>query len=159
MKQPTILIVSQVYPPDPTSVGQHMHDAARGLADRGYHVRVLTSARGYDDPTVKYAAHETRDGVEILRLPLSSLGKKTIAHRLVAQSMYLLQAAVRGVFTPRLSCVLVSTSPPMASVAALLIRLFRRVSVKFWVMDLNPDQLIEMGKLPKIRFRHGPSTH
>ena len=35
----------------------------------------------------------------------------------------------------------------MASVAASIIRLFRRTAVKFWVMDLNPDQLIEMGKI------------
>jgi glycosyltransferase involved in cell wall biosynthesis len=46
-----------------------------------------------------------------------------------------------------LSRILVSTSPPMASIAALLIRLVRRVPIKFWVMDLNPDQLVAMGKL------------
>lgn len=147
MKQPTLLIISQVYPPDPTSVGQHMHDAAQALAKRGLNVRVLTSARGYDNPSIKYPARELMDGVDVIRLPLSSLGKKTLAHRLIAQSMFLLQAVVRGVFAPGLVCVLVSTSPPMASVAALVIRLVRRVSVKFWVMDLNPDQLIEMGKI------------
>lgn len=146
-KKPVLLVISQVYPPDPTSVGQHMHDAARSLAERGLEVRVFTSARGYNDPSVKYPARELRDGVQVIRLPLSSLGKKTMAHRLVAQSLFLLQAVFRGLFTPRLCCVLVSTSPPMASVAALLIRLFRRVKVKFWVMDLNPDQLIEMGKI------------
>ena len=87
------------------------------------------------------------EGVQVFRLPLSSLGKKTIAHRLVAQSLFLLQAILRGIFTRRLSCILISTSPPMASVAASIISLFRRTAVKFWVMDLNPDQLIEMGKI------------
>ena len=82
---PTILVISQVYPPDPTSVGQHMHDAARGLAARGYAVRVLTSARGYDNPSVKYQPRELKDGVDIIRLPLSSLGKRTILHRLLGQ--------------------------------------------------------------------------
>ena len=33
--QKTILILSQVYVPDPASVGQHMADAAEGLAERG----------------------------------------------------------------------------------------------------------------------------
>ena len=144
-KRPTFLIISQVYPPDPTSVGQHMHDAAQALARQGLEVRVLTSARGYENPSVKYPKRELLDGVEIIRLPLSSFGKKSIAHRLVGQSLFLLQAFFRGVFTRRLCCVLVSTSPPMASVAALMIRCFRRVAVKFWVMDLNPDQLIQMG--------------
>lgn len=146
-KKPTLLVISQVYPPDPTSVGQHMHDAAKNLAKRGLNVRVLTSARGYDNPSIKYPAREIMDGVDVIRLPLSSLGKKTMAHRLVAQAMFLTQAVLRGIFTPNLACILVSTSPPMASVAAIIIRIFRRAKVKFWVMDLNPDQLIEMGKI------------
>ena len=147
MPQPTLLVISQVYQPDTPAVGQYMHEAAAELVKRGVAVRVLTSARAYNDPSIKYPARETMDGVEVIRLPLSSLGKRTLIHRLVAQSMFLLQAVIRGIFTPRLAGVLVSTSPPMASVAALLIRMFRRVPIKFWVMDLNPDQLIEMGKL------------
>ena len=35
----------------------------------------------------------------------------------------------------------------MASFAAILIRLVRRVPIKFWVMDLNPDQTIAMGAI------------
>ncbi len=53
-KQPTLVIISQVYPPDPASVGQHMQDAAKALAQRGLDVRVLTSARGYNDSSAKY---------------------------------------------------------------------------------------------------------
>ena len=51
--KPTLLVLSQVYVPDPASVGQHMADAAQSMAARGYDVRVLTSGRGYDDPSVK----------------------------------------------------------------------------------------------------------
>ena len=142
-----ILIISQVYVPDPTSVGQHMADAAKELARRGHAVRVITSRRGYDDPSVKYPARETLDGVEIVRLPLSSLGKKTLIHRIVGQLMFLLQATLRGLFTGNLGGMVVSTSPPMASIAAVIIRFFRRVPVTFWVMDLNPDQVIASGKM------------
>lgn len=145
--KPVFLVISQVFPPDPIAVGQHMRDAARGLAERGFEVRVLTSGRGYDDPTAKYPPRETMDGVDVIRLPLSSLGKKTMAHRLVGQSLFLLQTIFRGLFTPRLAGILVSTSPPMASIAALIIRLFRSARIKFWVMDLNPDQLIETGRI------------
>lgn len=142
---PRILIISQVYVPDPTSVGQHMADAAADLATRGYDVRVLTSGRGYTDPSVRYPPHEFIDGVEVVRLPWSSLGKKTIAHRVLGQLIFLTQVALRGVFTRRLRGIVVSTSPPMASIAALCIRFFRRVPMKFWAMDLNPDQVVAMG--------------
>lgn len=124
-----------------------MADAASELVKRGYDVRVLTSGRGYADPTVKYRPRETLDGVEVIRLPFSSIGKRTILHRLIGQTMFLAQVIVRGWFTPRLAGILVSTSPPMASFAALAIRLIRRVPIKFWLMDLNPDQTIAMGTI------------
>lgn len=143
----TLLVISQVYVPDPASVGQHLADAAEEMARRGYAVKVLTSRRGYDDPRVKYPAREFRNGVRIIRLPFSSFGKRTLFHRLVGQSLFLLQSILRGVFTRHLTAILVSTSPPMCSFAALFISLFRRVKIKYWVMDLNPDQLIALGRL------------
>lgn len=143
----TLLIISQVYPPDPASVGQHMADAAAEMARRGYRVRVLTANRGYDDPSIKYESHELRDGVEVRRLPISSFGKGSIPVRVLGACSFLLQCIVRGWFTPRLSGILVSTSPPMASFAALAVALFRRVPIKYWAMDLNPDQAIALGRV------------
>ncbi|MCL4222604.1 MAG: glycosyltransferase family 4 protein [Phycisphaerales bacterium] len=143
----TLLIISQVYVPDPASVGQHMHDAAEEMVHRGYKVVVFTSARGYDDPTQKFPLRETIDGVDVRRMALSSFGKKSIPLRVLAQLIFLLQCAVRGVFVGDLQGVLVSTSPPMASVAALIVRFVRRVPLVYWVMDLNPDQMVELGKL------------
>ncbi len=141
----TLLILSQVYPPDPTSVGQHIADVAEAMAKRGYRVIVLTANRGYNDPSVKYESKELRDGVNVRRLPLSSFGKRSIVLRLLGQGSFLIQCIVRGLFVGRLSCLLVSTSPPMCSVAALLISIVRRRPITYWLMDLNPDQMIEMG--------------
>ncbi len=141
----TILILSQVYVPDPASVGQHMADAATEMSRRGYRVVVLAANRGYNDPSMKYPPSEVLDGVEVRRIPLSSFGKRSIPMRLLASVSFLLQCVLRGVFTRRLACVLVSTSPPMCSAAALIIAAIRGAHVKYWVMDLNPDQMIAMG--------------
>ncbi|HWB19061.1 MAG TPA: glycosyltransferase family 4 protein [Phycisphaerales bacterium] len=146
-RKKTILFLSQVYVPDPASVGQHMADAAAAMASRGYTVRVLTANRGYDDPSVKYKSHETIEGVEITRLPFSSFGKKSIPVRLLGAVMFLMQAILHGIFVPRLACVVVSTSPPMCSVAAVIIGFLRRAPIKFWVMDINPDQVVQLGKI------------
>lgn len=145
--RPLILVISQVYVPDPASVGQHMADAAEELASRGYRVVVLTSARGYEDPTVSYPRRETRAGVEIVRLPLSSFGKKSFAHRVVGQLLFLLQVIARGLMSRRLSGILVSTSPPMAGFAAIVINLVRRTPITYWLMDLNPDQAVALHKV------------
>lgn len=138
-------MLSQVYVPDPASVGQHMHDAAAEQVRRGHSVRVLCSARGYDDPTKKYPAREVREGVDVRRVPLSSFGKKTVAHRLAGQSLFLAQILVRGLLSKKPDAILVSTSPPMCSVVAVVIGFFRRAPIVYWAMDINPDQVVAMG--------------
>lgn len=143
----TFLIISQVYVPDPASVGQHIADAAVEMARRGYRVVVYASARGYDNPKQKYPAREVLNGVEVRRLPLSSFGKSSIAVRLLAQWIFLVQAMVRGVFTRGLCGVMVSTSPPFCGVAGVVISVLRGVPLKYWLMDLNPDQMIALGKI------------
>ena len=147
-KAPVFLIFSQVYVPDPAAVGQHLHDAASEMARRGYRTIVYTARHGYEDSDVEYAAREVRDGVEIRRLPFSSFGKGSVKVRLIAQILFLLQAMFRGLFVPRLAGVLVSTSPPACGIGGAIVSLVRRVPLKFWVMDLNPDQLVTMKVLP-----------
>lgn len=143
----TVLVISQVYVPDPAAVGQYMHDAAAELVRRGYRVVVYAAARGYDDPSRRYPLRETLDGVTVRRLRLSSFGKSSIKSRLAAQMLFLLQATALGLFTRRLDRILVSTSPPMASLAANFLRFLRRVPVVFWAMDINPDQIVAMGQV------------
>lgn len=146
---PTFLIISQVYVPDPASVGQHVADAAIEMARRGYRTIVFTSARGYDNPGMVYPARELRDGVEIRRLPFSSFGKSSITIRLLAQCFFLVQAIFKGIFTRRLCGVMVSTSPPFCGIAGAFISKLRRVPLKYWLMDLNPDQMVAMNLLPE----------
>lgn len=140
----TFLVISQVYVPDPASVGQYMADAAAELVRRGHRVVVLTSARGYDDPAVRYPRREVIDGVEIRRIPWTSFGKRSMALRLLAGLSFTLQAIVRGLTLGRLEAVLVSTTPPPAPLAAIAIGAVRRAPIKYWVMDLNPDQLVAL---------------
>ncbi len=149
MRQPTLLVISQVYVPDPASVGQHLHDAAVEVTKRGYRTRVFTAARGYDEPDVRFPRRECIDGVEVIRLPFSSFGKRSLFIRMTAQISFLVQVALRGLFTPKLGAILVSTIPSMCSAVGLLIAAFRRVPVVYWVMDINPDQAIAMGAIGK----------
>ena len=145
MPQRIILVISQVYVPDPASVGQHMADAAAELVRRGYRVIVYASDRGYDDPACRYPRRESIDGVAVRRIPLSHFGKRRILWRLFGAMLFLLQVIVRAMFLRRLDGILVSTSPPIAPLAALVISVARRVPITYWAMDINPDQAITLG--------------
>jgi glycosyltransferase involved in cell wall biosynthesis len=140
-------MVSQVYVPDSTSVGQHFADVAEEMVRRGWDVRVLAASRGYSDPSLRFPPRETRNGVDVRRLPLSSFGKRSIPVRLLAQVLFMIQVVGHGLLTPGLDAIFVSTSPPFAGFGGALIGMLRRVPFLWWVMDLNPDQMVVAGKL------------
>jgi colanic acid biosynthesis glycosyl transferase WcaI len=140
----TILFITQVYPPDPAAVGQQLADVAADLAARGHAVTVLTADRGYDDPAIRYPQREVRDGVRIVRLPLSSFGKRSMIVRLAGGLSFLLQATLRAIFTRGLTRVIVTTVPIMSPVSGAAIAMARRAGVIYWIMDLNPDQLVAL---------------
>ncbi len=143
----TILFITQVYPPDPAAGGQHLADAAAELARRGHRVIVFTANRGYDDPSIRYPSRETAHGVAIRRLPASSFGKRSIALRMLAAMCFLAQAVLGALRIRGLNRVVVLTAPPISSAAAALLSFRRRVGVIYWIMDLNPDQMIALGVL------------
>ncbi|MEM1098503.1 MAG: glycosyltransferase family 4 protein [Planctomycetota bacterium] len=143
----TILVISQTYVPDPAAVGQYMHEAGVELVRRGYRVKAVAADRGYEDTSLKFPKREVLDGVDIRRYGLSSFGKTSIAIRLLGGCLFTAQATLRTLFTRRLGAILVSTSPPMAPMAALIVGAIRRKPIVFWAMDINPDQMIAMGKV------------
>lgn len=145
--QRTLVIMSQVYVPDPAAVGQHVADAAESMAARGWRVVVYASSRGYDDPSVRYPSRELLHGVEVRRLPLSSFGKGSLLVRLAAQVLFAIQATTAMIFTRRIDVILASTSPPFAGFFGALLSAIRKRPLIWWVMDLNPDQLVLSGMI------------
>ena len=151
----TILIISQTFVPDPASVGQHMADVAQEMARHGHRVIVFTANRGYENPRLRYPTRQTVNGVDIRRLPFSSFGKRSIFTRALGALSFLVQCALRALVTPEVKGIFFSTSPPLVGAAAVLVALLRRAPTAYWAMDLNPDQLIAMGKLKETDLSAG----
>ncbi|MEA2708424.1 MAG: colanic acid biosynthesis glycosyl transferase WcaI [Phycisphaerales bacterium] len=148
-RKSALLVLSQVFVPDPASVGQHMADVAFEMAARGHRVLVYTSARGYENPNNIYPKRETIRGVEIRRLGFASFGKKNLLIRAFGTASFMVQAILIVLTTRKLGGIFFSTSPPLIGIAAMIGKWFRRVPIAYWAMDLNPDQLIAMGKITK----------
>jgi colanic acid biosynthesis glycosyl transferase WcaI len=151
-KRKRILVISQTFVPDPASVGQHMTDVAVELARRGYDVRAYASARGYENPNIKYPRREILHGVDVRRLPLASFGKSSIPIRVLGTAAFMSQVLWLQLFTPQLGGIFFSTSPPLVGLTSCITRFFRRTPLAYWAMDLNPDQLITMGKIKERSF-------
>jgi colanic acid biosynthesis glycosyl transferase WcaI len=142
-----LVILSQAYVPDPAAVGQYLHDVAVAMVQRDYRVVVFTADRGYEDPTQHHPRYECIDGVHVVRLPLSSFGKRSLVTRLLGGSIFVSEAAVLAASLPRIDHLLVSTSPPMCALAGIALRRLRGAPLTFWAMDINPDQIVATGKL------------
>jgi hypothetical protein len=154
-----IVILTQVYVPDPASVGQHMHDFASAMARRGHEVIVYCSSRGYDDASQRYVRNEIRDGVTIHRYSLPIFSKKNMLLRVFGSAWAQAALFFNALTTLHTDVIFFSTSPPLIGVTATIVAKLksmfgRRVPRVYWAMDLNPDQLVAMGKVAERSLMH-----
>jgi colanic acid biosynthesis glycosyl transferase WcaI len=140
-----ILLLNQCFYPDVVSTAQHLTDLALGLAEKGHKVTVLASRRGYDDPARRFSARETWRRIDIIRIPSLGFGKAGKWWRCLDFATYLLICFVRLMFLPRHDLTVALTSPPLISFFGALFVKLRGGRFCFWVMDLNPDEGIELG--------------
>lgn len=140
-----IYMLTQVYPKDPAAVGQYFEDAAIRLAEEGHSVTVYTADRDYDDPSIRYDGYSRHANVRVVRLPLTSFGKKSILHRLLGQASYLSQCFIRLLFARKVDGVVFTTIPATTGVMYLCLSWLRRFRTLYWVMDINPDQAVALG--------------
>lgn len=143
------ILISQVYPPDPAAVGQYFEDAALELTRRGHRVLVFTADRDYNNPGIRYDSMSRDPMIELVRLPFSSFGKKTIVHRLLGQGSFLFQCLLRLLFSRGVKGVLVTTIPATTGAFFLAVQLLRKFKYVYWVMDVNPDQAVALGVISK----------
>ena len=147
-----ILLLSQVFYPDVVSVAQHLTDLGFDLSTAGHEVTVLCSDRGYDDPTMKFPAKETRNGVTIRRVAVLGLGKESKLRRVVSAASYFLSSFGSLMMMPRQDVVVVTPPPPLLSTMAALFVGLRGGRLLYWNMDLNPDEAIAAGWLRADSF-------
>jgi hypothetical protein len=122
-----------------------MADVAEELARRGHRVEVLASNRGYDDPTIEFQRREMRNGVRVLRLPFTSLGKTTVGLRVLGALAYTILTAFVGARRRDIDAVLATSVPPMGGLGAVFIGWATGARLTYWVMDVHPDQSIALG--------------
>src|SRR5687768_1521482 len=142
-----ILLLNQCFYPDVVATAQHLTDLALGLAEEGHEVTVVASDRGYDSPSIRFPRRETWNGIKIIRISSSGLGKQTKWRRAVNFATFLINCALRLTLLPRFDVVVALTSPPLISFLGALFVRARGGKFFFWVMDLNPDEAIAAGWL------------
>ena len=108
---------------------------------------MITSDRGYDDPSRRFPHSEVWKNINIIRIRSLSLGKETKLRRALNFGSFLSVCALRLLTLRGFDVVVALTSPPLISFLAALFVAIKGGRFCFWVMDLNPDEAIAAGWL------------
>lgn len=145
-----ILLVSQYFPPEPSRIG----DLARGLAERGHEVTVLTGKPNYPGGSFYpgygsfLPAREDYQGVRVIRAPLVPRGGGSGRRLALNYLSYAFFASLlgplfcRGMFDLVFVCQL---SPFTVGVPGMVFRALKQAPMMFWIQDLWPESLRASG--------------
>lgn len=133
-----IVALNQVYTPDTAATAQLLNELAVGLVARGHEVTVVAAGTR--------SGREVLEGVEVVRVPATRLGKKTLLHRAADYASFYAGAfgALASVSRRRPDVYLALTTPPMIAAVPQLVALGRTPTVAL-VQDLYPDVAVALG--------------
>ena len=147
-----ILIVSQYFWPETFRI----NDLARGLADLGHRVSVLTgkpnypSGRFFEGYGFVARSREDYGPVRVVRVPLLPRGDGGATRLTLNYLSFAVFASLLGPLRCRGAADLIlvyQPSPITVGLPALMLKVFKRAPVMFWVQDLWPESLSATGEV------------
>jgi glycosyltransferase involved in cell wall biosynthesis len=142
-----ILFINQYYWPDQASTAQHLTDLAEYLAARGYQCHVLCSRSRYQPGEPKRLAFEVHEGVQIQRVPATSLGRRGTLARMTDYLSFYAGAVWKAVRLPRFDVVVTLTTPPIIGLVGTLLSKLKGTRHLYWSMDIHPDASLALGRM------------
>jgi glycosyltransferase involved in cell wall biosynthesis len=141
-----VLAINQFYHPDVSATSQLLTELCEDLVAGGDEVTVVASRGSYLGGG-GLAARERVRGVEVLRPWATSLGKRTIAHRLSDYLSFWGSSVLEVVRARKPDVLLALTTPPMIAAGAALAARARGVPLVTWVQDVYPEIAVAFGVL------------
>jgi glycosyltransferase involved in cell wall biosynthesis len=146
-----ILLLTQWFDPEPTLKGLVF---AKELQRQGHEVQVLTgfpnypTGKIYDGYKLRFKQTEYIEGIEVTRVALYPSHDSSVLKRIFNYISFAFMAALIGIFATKKADVIYTYHPPLTvGVAALLIKLFRRIPIVYDIQDMWPDTLKATGML------------
>lgn len=147
MSKSKLLICSQVYWPDTSSVSQHLSDLCEYLVSNGWQLRVISSALPYEDQKGSFKAFEVYQGVEIERLKHAKFSKKSTLGRLCTFFSFQLALFIKLLFKSKshYDYLLVTSVPPLLPFVVAFIAKIKNKQVLYWALDIQPHLALATG--------------
>jgi putative colanic acid biosynthesis glycosyltransferase WcaI len=141
-----VLLLNQYYWPDLAPTAQLLSDVGAALAAGGHTVTAVASRRAYSGDA-RHPLVGERDGVRVLRVPATALGRGSAFDRLADYASFIAGAAPLALLA-RPDVVLALSTPPLVAALGLVVGRLTGARVISWVMDVYPDVAVELGMVP-----------
>ncbi|MEI8078057.1 MAG: glycosyltransferase [bacterium] len=147
------IILTQYYPPEIGAPQARLSEMAKRMLTDGYQVTVLTAMPNY--PLGHYYPgyggwfrRETRDGIEVLRVPIYPTKRVEMMPRLSNYFSFIFTSIFWGALRlPRAGYLMVESPPLFTGLAAVLLAKLKGARLIFNVSDLWPDSPVRLGVL------------
>ena len=145
--RPKILFVNRSYWPDAEATGQLLTQLCEGLTDT-FDVTVLAGQPNAnpDRKAYKKLGSETKNGVQIWRIPHTTFPKRWKIGRLINLISFLFSTIVFGIFLRKKDILVFETDPFLLPLAVPFLRLRHRCKIVFYLQDIYPDVAVALGK-------------
>ena len=145
---PKILMLSQVYWPDPVATAEYLFDLSQNLSQKGGKIEVWTGKFPYENPDFSYLAEENYGQIFIRRLWSTHFSKRSFLGRSINFLTFNFSVLARLLAQGwKWDVYFTLSSPPFLIFFSVLVGFLYRKKVYFWNLDLQPDLAINSGLL------------
>lgn len=138
--KPTVIFLNRFFYPDHSSTAQLLTDLTVDLARRGHKISIVTSRLQYDDPSVRLAAYEEFEGINVYRVATTGFGRSTLTGRAMDLACFYVTAFLALLKIARAGDVIVAkTDPPLLSILAQTASFLKGGRVINWLQDVYPE--------------------
>lgn len=146
-----LLFINRYFYPDSSATSQLLTELAEDLDASGDAVTIIAGRSAYQGGQELLPAKDRYKNIQILRVSSSHFGRRHHLGRLLDYLSFYFVAAWETLRLKRQDCVVVLSDPPLLSVLAAVIAMFKPCKTVCWLQDIFPDIAVQAGVLKKGR--------
>jgi|SRR5262245_13586929 len=144
-----LLFINRYFYPDISATAQLLTELTEDLVTQGETVTVISGNNAYTGGQSELPTHEIYKGIRIIRVGFTRFGRARTLGRLVDYLSFWISAFVTAISMKDQDCLVVLSDPPLLSVLAAMVRMFKPIKTVCWLQDVFPEIAVRAGVLPE----------
>ena len=144
-----VLFINRFFYPDQSATAQLLTELAEDLDSFGMSVTIIAGRVDYLGSGHLLPSRGSHKGIEIIRVRSTRLDGGGVFGRLVDYLSFYASAGWAAFLYKSYDCLVVLSDPPLLSVLAVVLRMFKRCKGVCWLQDIFPEIAVRARVMPK----------